>query len=98
MLCCCFVAEFRLVQFDSCDQQAFSEGLFHTPQTLKSLHCLSFWSVSTWGCRADVFETEQVLLESRGEFLVSARVLDLLQVELFHTFLMSQDVCDEVCL
>ena len=28
MLCCCFVAKFRLVQFDSCDQQAFSEGLF----------------------------------------------------------------------
>ena len=27
MLCCCFVAEFRLVQFDSCDQKAFSEGL-----------------------------------------------------------------------
>ena len=28
MLCCCFVSEFHLVQFDSCDQQAFSEGLF----------------------------------------------------------------------
>ena len=28
MLCCCFVVEFRLVQFDGCDQQAFSEGLF----------------------------------------------------------------------
>ena len=27
MLCYCFVAEFRFVQFDSCDQQAFSEGL-----------------------------------------------------------------------
>ena len=53
MLCCCFVAEFRLVQFDSCDQQ--------------------------WGYRADVFETEQVLPESRGEFLVSARVVDILQ-------------------
>ena len=28
MLCCCFVAEFRLIQFDSCDQRAISEGLF----------------------------------------------------------------------
>ena len=37
MLCCCCVAEFRLIQFDSCDQQAFYEGLFHTA-TLKSLH------------------------------------------------------------
>ena len=76
MLCCGFVAESRLVQSDSCDQQAMSKGLF---PTLKSLHCMSFWSVSTWGCRADVLETEQVLLESRGEFLVSARVVDILQ-------------------
>ena len=51
---------------------------FSHAATLKSLHCLSFWSVSTWGCRA-VFETEQVLLESHGEFLVSARVVDILQ-------------------
>ena len=53
--------------------------VFSHTATLKSLHCMSFWSVSTWGCRADVFETEQVLLESRGEFLVSARVVDILQ-------------------
>ena len=78
MLCCCFVAEFRLVQFDSCDQQAFSEGLsphrnteeFALPEFLECKHV---------GCRADVFETVQVLLESRGEFLVSARVVDILQ-------------------
>ena len=67
MLCCCCVAEFRLVQFDSCDQRAISEGLFHTA-TLKSLHCMSFWSVSTWCYRADVLKTEQVLLQYRGEF------------------------------
>ena len=53
--------------------------VFPHTATLKSLHCLSFWSVSTWGCPAHVFETEQVLPESRGEFLVSARVVDILQ-------------------
>ena len=79
MLCCCFVAEFRLVQFDSCDQQAFSESLFpHRNAEESALHeLLECKHVS---CRADVFETEQVLLESRGEFfLVSARVVDILQ-------------------
>ena len=53
--------------------------VFPHTATLKSLHCLSFRSVSKWGCRSDVFETEQVLLEPRGEFLVSARVVDILQ-------------------
>ena len=46
MLCCCFVAEFRLVQFDSRDQQAFSEGLsphrtaeeFALPEFLECKH------------------------------------------------------------
>ena len=46
MLCCCFVAEFRLVQCDSCDQQAFSEGLsphrnaeeFALPEFLECKH------------------------------------------------------------
>ena len=32
MLCCCCVAEFRLVQFDSCDQQAISVGLFNAEE------------------------------------------------------------------
>ena len=53
--------------------------VFSHTATLKSLHYMSSWSVSTWCYRADVFETEQVLLESRGEFLVSARVVDILQ-------------------
>ena len=79
MLCCCFVAEFRLVQFDGCDRQAFSEGIspHRNAEEFASPEFLEY--VSTWGCRADLFETEQVLLESRGEFLVSARVVDILQ-------------------
>ena len=96
MLCCSCVAEFRLVQFDSCDQRAISKGLFHTA-TLKSLHCMSFWSVSTWGYRADVFETEQVLLESRRRvfFFWFLLVMWTSCNELFNTFLVSGDVCDE---
>ena len=73
--------------------------VFSHTATLKSLHCMSSWSVSTWCCRADVFETEQVLLESRGEFFF--RFLFVLCTscnELFSTFLMSGDVCDEVML
>ena len=53
--------------------------VFAHTATLKSLHYMSSWSVSTWCYRADVFETEQVFLESRGEFLVSSRVVDILQ-------------------
>ena len=49
MLCCCFVAEFRFVQFDSCDQQAFSEGLSPHRNTEEFLECKHV------GCRADVF-------------------------------------------
>ena len=95
MLCCCCVAEFRLVQFDSCGQRAISEGLFHTA-TLKSLHCMSFWSVSTWCYRADVFETEQVLLESRREFFFWFLLVMWTSCnELFNIFLVSGDVCDE---
>ena len=78
MLCCCFVADFRLVQFDSCDQQAFSECL-SPHRNAEEFAMPNFGSVSTWCCRADAFETEQVLLESRGEFLVSARVVDTVQ-------------------
>ena len=40
---------------------------------------MSFWTVKHVGCRADVFETEQILLESSEEFLVSAHVVGILQ-------------------
>ena len=39
----------------------YSLKVFSHTATLKSLHCVSFWSVSTWGHQSDVFETEQVL-------------------------------------
>ena len=83
---CCAVASllnFALFNLIVVINKHSSESVFHTAM-LKSLHCRSFWSVSTWGCRADVFETEQVLLESRGEFLVSARVVDILQRTVQH--------------
>ena len=53
--------------------------VFSHTATLKSLHLSELLECSTWGYRADVFETEQVLLASHGEFLVSARVVDILQ-------------------
>ena len=78
MLCRCCVAAFRLVQFDSCEQRAISEGLFHTA-TLKSLHCMSFWSVSTWCYRADVLKLNKFFWNLVESFLVSARDVDILQ-------------------
>ena len=78
---CCVVASllnFALFNLIVVINEQSLKVFSHTAM-LKSLHCMSFWSVSTWGCRANVFETEQVLLESRGEFLVSARVVDILQ-------------------
>ena len=56
------VAEFRHVEPDSWDQQACSAS------TLESLHYLCIWSVISLVCCTGDFETEQVLLEYRGEF------------------------------
>ena len=78
MLCCCFVAEFRLVQLIIVINKQSLKVFSHTA-TLKSLHCMSFWSVSMWSCQADVFENEQILLESREEFLIAAHDVDILQ-------------------
>ena len=76
-VCCVVASLLNLALFKVINKQSLK--VFSRTATLNSLHCMSFWSVSTWGHRADVFETEQFLLESRGEFLVSARVVDILQ-------------------
>ena len=95
MLCCCFVAEFRLVQFDSCDQQAFSESLsphrnaeeFALPEFLECKHVvlsrLMFSKLNKFFWN----------LVERFWFLL---VLWTSCNELFITFLVSGDVCDEV--
>ena len=84
-VCCVFhlVAESRLVPTDGCDQQACCE-CFSSTATTERLHYLCIWNVITlvW-CTGD-FETEQVLLQYRGEFLVSARVVDILQCTVYH--------------
>ena len=88
--CCVVVAEFRLLQFEVVINHSLK--VLPYAATLKSLHCLSLWSASTWGCRADVFETEQVILEPVESFWFLL-VLWTSCNELFNTF---GDVCDEV--
>ena len=95
MLCCCFVAECRLVQFDSCDQQAFSEGLsphrnaeeFALPEFLE---CKHVGAVQLMFSKLNKFF--QNLVESFWFLLVLWTSCN----ELFNTFLVSGDVCDEV--
>ena len=67
MLCFHLVAECRLVQPDSCDQQACCDFFFSSTATTDSLHYLCIWNVITLAWCTGDFETEQVLLESRGE-------------------------------
>ena len=94
MLCCCCVAEFRLVQFDSVINEQLSEGLFHTA-TLKSSHCMSFWSVSAWCYRADILKLNKLFWNLVVSFFWFLLVMWTSCNELFNTFLVSGDVCDE---
>ena len=82
-------------------------NVFSYSTTLESLHYLCIWSVITLVCCIGDFETEQVLLEYRGEFWFLLVLWTSCNV-LFTTFLsnhyggvyqfmkVSGDVCDEV--